>query len=866
MTASIVSRDPAPATMNVGTRAFVRASVAGEVLSPVVQSDVSVRISGVDAVVDGVVMPGFDASFATNSAFGVDVTIRSKQPMPSDAWQSVRVTAPGLDDGWSFRTAESIGPRLVGVSPAIGVDAQAGLPLVQFDVVDDTGPVPLRVVEQEVNDGVLSGSQLSSDEMDFRGTEGQLVDIAGTPAFIVSVIGPHIVVTTHSGGGTGLNVKLFRRHGLDVTIAGSRVVASGEVLPASGWTVSITEPNPGQRRVTAQRLAPSFGAGDRVDVDVRARDSTSSVENVSVLRTHFYVGDRTGPRVGGLAPAPGTRGLSVATTTQPVFDIIDRTSDVLLSSVNVFVDGVQAVTNGSAGGDFSTSTVASITDGRRVTLRKSTAWPAREVLISVRATDNAGNAMPECTWIWHFGATNETWTSDVAGGELVSDDVLRAVSFDLSRTSFAAPVERGHTGYAADGYWYEAGAKDAGRARATWATEAASSNRAARDEFPVSGHIVVTGGSWSILDAAGRMWARCVALGSGSNQDWSMAGGIGQALADVDFAADGPVVFLAAGAALIVVDFAQDRAWRMSAAGRTQSTGTVGTRNANQSGGAIDTSYAMSSSSSSFVRCTGVAFDGSWVAIAVRDALVEFVGNLDAVRTDIEAVRGPFTSQARAVVLPVSEVDGGSWARVRACWRAGNTLQPLLAVLTDSVGAARLLVCDWVNVFAYLQGEIAVHGAPLPVEQAQDCAHVVDEHGRWLTAVATSDRVVIAELTSGGSALSTIDDLSEVDLSLDTVSGGSVSCVELDRGFQADRGYVYVGAIGAGDGKAVRWRHQPATASLTGQLVTMSSGLPVRALSVLGSAELDRARYVRASMALLASDQSFVRASMEVSS
>lgn len=864
MTASIVSRDPAPASMNVGTRPFVRISLAGEVLSPVSRSDVSIVIGGVDVVVNGEVQAGFDVSISENSVFGVDVAVRAHQPFPSDAWQSVRVMVPGLDEGWSFRTAESIGPRLINVIPAVGVDAQPVFPVVQFDVVDDTGVVPLRVVEQEVNDGVLAGSQLSSDDMDFRGTEGQVVEIGGTPAFIVSVIGPHIVVTTHSGGGTGLNVKLFRRNGLDVTIAGARVVSSGEVVAGSGWQASVTEPNPGQRRVTAQKQTTPIANGSRVDVDVRARDSTTAVENVCVLRTHFYVGDRTGPRVGGVSPAPGTRGLSTATATQPVFDIVDRQSDVLLSSINVFVDGVQALTSGVAAGDFSTSTVAVIQGGYRVTLRKSTSWPAQEVLVCARASDRVGNVMPEVTWLWHFGATLESSTSNVVGGQLVSDDVVRVVAFDLGGTSFAKPDEREHTGYGFDGYWYDRGARDVGRARATWATESTSANRAARDTFPVSGYLVVTPGGWSVLDATGGLWARCAALSSGTSQDWSMAGGIGQALADGDVAVSAPALFLAAGPTVIVVDFTQDRAWRLSSAGRAQSTGRIGTRGVNQSGGDVDTSYAMADSPSAFSRCAGLVAGDSWLAVAVRDSQIELVGNIDGIKADIESERGPFTSQARTVLLPIADV--AAWARVRVLVRDVDKLQPLVAAFEDDDGAARLLVCDWVSVFAYLQPEIAVHGSPLPVEQARDVAHVVDEHGRWMVALATTTRVLLCELTADGSSISVVDDLSAADLSLDTVVGGTVSAVDIDRSFQATRGYVYAGALAVGDGKAVRWRHQPATASVTGRLVTMDSGTPVRSLSVLGAAEFDRARFVRASMALLASEQAFVLASMEVSS
>ncbi len=867
MTAAVTTRDPLPGALNVGTRAFIRASVAGDILLPIAKTDVSVIVAGVNAVLFGVAQPGFDATFTSNAGFGVDVSVRPRAALADNSWQSVRVMAPGIDDGWVFRTVEAGGPRLVFMTPARGEDSQPGYPRVQFDIVDDTGPVLQRTLEEESADGELAGSQLTSEGIDFRGTLGQLVEIAGTPAFIIAVIGPHIVVTTYSGGGSGLNVKLFKRHGLDVTIAGARVIAVGEIVAGSGWNATLTQPNAGQWRVVAQKTAAVFAAGDRIDINVVAQDANTQVDNVATLHSHFFVGDKAGPRVGNVLPAPGSRGLSAATSTQPVVDVVDRQSGVALASINVFVDGVQAVTNGVPSGDWSTTTVAVIAGGRRITLKKTTAWPnPHEVAVVVRASDAIGNAMPEATWLWHFGAMTETFTATVAGGELVNNDVVRVTAFDLSRSAFARPVELRHTGFAWDGYWYDAGTKNVNLARATWATEAASANRAARDEFPVSGHLVVAADSWSLLDAAGRMWARCSALVSGSAADWSMAGGIGQTLADGCVADELPVLFLASGPNVLTVDFVRDRAWRVNAAGRAQSTAFIATRSANQGGGAVDTEFLLSASTTAFSRIAGIAFGDTWLAMGVREAQLEIIGEIDDdARAAMESVRGPLAIQGNSVVLPVPGAVGGTWARVRCLHRGAARNEPLVVAYTTAAGDARLLVCDWLAVFGFLQGAIATIASPLPAaEAARDCDQVFDSDARWLVALATVDRVQILEVAGSGLSAVVIDDLTQTELTLNTVVGGQLSAVALGAGFAHARGYMFVATSALADGKAVRFRHQPATASPTGQIVTLASGVPVRSLAVLGEGLLARERFVRASMALLSSENRFVLASMVV--
>lgn len=867
MTATVDTHDPSNGAENIGLRPFITASVAGEILAPVTQNDVTLSLDGVLAIINGITQPGFDASFLANADFGVDVTVRARAPLSDDAWHSVRVQGPDLDYGWGFRTIEATAPRLISVSPALNEDAAPGYPLVQFDIVDDSHGVALRVLEEEADDGELSGSQITAG-VDFSGGVGKFVEIDGNPAFIIAVLGPNIAVTSHSGSGTGLNVKLYKRRGIDVTIGGARVIATGAVLDGSGWDASITETSPGRWQVVAQKIGDSIPAGTRVDIDVLAQDANEDVDNASRMRSHFYVGDVRGPRVALVTPTPGTRGLSTATTTQPEFDIVDSVSDVDQATINVYVDGVAAIVAGAAAGDFSTSMVVAIAGGFRVTLIKSTDWPGpHEVHVSVTASDLIGNELPEISWLWHFGDMDETFTADEAGGELVSDDVIRVVAFDFSQSSFARPADREHTGYAHDGKWYEAGAVSPDVEMASWFDEASGVNRSTRESFPISGYLVVAADSWSILDASGRMWMRCSAFGSGSVANWSLAGGVSQALTDGAVAEDLPVFFLAAGVNLIVVDFTSDKGYRSTAGGLAASVLTIDARDSDNAAGAIiDTGTLLTDSATAFARVSGVAFARSWIVVGARDANLEMVGIVDSdTRDAIIEARGalPNSNLNKGVVLPIAAAAGATWARVRMSHRGFDGIEPMIAGFTAS-GAARVTTADWLAVYAYLQGAMATIASPLPSEDLKDIDQTFDEDGNWIMAAGTTERALLLDVADNGLAAVVLDDLSLADLTLDTVASGELSSVGLGEGFALDRGYLFAAATAVADGKVVRFRHQPASHSATGQITTLASGAPVRALAVLGEGLLGHERFVRAHMTLTALSESYVRAHMSV--
>lgn len=72
--------------------------------------------------------------------------------------------------------------------------------------------------------------------------------------------------------------------------------------------------------------------------------------------------------------------------------------------------------------------------------------------------------------------------------------------FQRDADSFFSPVALAHTGFAADGYHYTAGAKNQTQ-QASWFTESLNATRGPLPEFPTQALVIVNRASLAILDA-----------------------------------------------------------------------------------------------------------------------------------------------------------------------------------------------------------------------------------------------------------------------------------------------------------------------------------------------------------------------------
>lgn len=231
MTISIINQDPPPDAIDISGQPFVRFSLtSNDPLVPVIQAQINVSYGGRAFFVSGQIQPGLEATIEANAGLGFDITMR--QELPTDGWVDVDVDVGSFSESWKFRTGDRVGPRAISIVPTPFTDNVSTTPVVTFSIVDDSpGHVPvLRVIEQSSSDGELSASQLHSDTIDFRRALGRILTVDKPPvteARVVLVLGPHDVVLETSGGVSGADVELFSERGLDVWVAGERVIHNG---------------------------------------------------------------------------------------------------------------------------------------------------------------------------------------------------------------------------------------------------------------------------------------------------------------------------------------------------------------------------------------------------------------------------------------------------------------------------------------------------------------------------------------------------------------------------------------------------------------------------------------------------------------
>lgn len=832
--------DPADGASMIGPRPFIRFSVTGSVMDPVSIGVINVFVDGAVAVVNGVAQPKFKFKATANSLFGWDIAVRADFPLTFSDAHNVKVTALGQEVEWEFMVVDGIGPRLLNMSPANGADGMTAFPLISFDISDVDGDVPLRTVHVESDVGSLSGSEITATDIDFRGMEGRLCEIDGNLATIAAVTTNDTAVTTYSGSGSGLNVKVFDVTGVDVVIDGVEVVKFGEVVDSGLWSTTVTTPVAGSVHVEARRINQPFDEGKVVSVDVRAKDDDVDVRNVSILSSSFVIGDSRGPSISELVPVPGSRLL--ADDEEIVFKVTDMDSGIDDSTLEVSINGVLAISSGTAVGDFATSSIVDIVGGVEVTLTKSTDWDSGEVVVYVSASDRVGNKMTPVTFTYNFIYAGREIDISVIDGQLVDDETIRVIGFDFSDSSFVDPVELLHTGYAFDGRWYQRGAMDSDVALASWASEASSVDRSTRLSFPVSGQIIVTSGSWSIVDAAGAMWMRCKALVSAGSGDWSGAGSPARTLADAAMARTRPLLSLACGKGVIVIDFTADAMHLTDIVGRSTGTGGVGQRNSNQSGGSVDTAFAMvDDDETSQVTAVTVLSDDSWVAAVGRGGRLEFTSNAsDSDKALVSEARGlEVTGAMKTVAVAIDNV--GSWKRVKMDHGDLSVVQKITACFEgESSSEAVVIVGDWLAIFAYLSPRYRQH--TVSASPAKDVDQLTTEFNDWLIALATSVDVSIHKVEDNFE-MSSVNDFDIVDLGLDSIADIAVSSVSVDKGSDLQSGHVYVSGISPVAGKIARFDFVPSGGSAT----EVATGARFSSVDVIGRMKSRESRYIRSS-------------------
>jgi hypothetical protein len=786
------------------------------------RATVNVWFNGAQVVSGGEAVDG-RSSVTANGLSGFDIVIVPVEPLSADETCTVRVTADdtlsssSVDGSWTFSTVEDLGPRVnhASTSPAPGSNPSTSPPTITIVVSDAVAsdddfvissanaeyapPAPIGPAPAPANQIWFSATGPNTG-LSFRGAEGRRILISpGQWRTIVSVQGD--TLATYDGAqatGTNVTATVYRRAGLDVVVDGVTVVLTGQPVD---WGAVVT-PVAGGMQVTVTPPTP-WPDGSRVPVFVRAADGDG---DVSELAYDFLVGQAQGPVVSNISPAQGTRGLPVGPG--PTSDLAFRVtsaSGVALASVNVLVDGVAAVTAGTGVGTYAASTLTPISGGYDVVLKNSVAYAdGRIVHVDVSCADTVSRPGERRVWSVQFGEAAGSVSATQAGGEIPSDAVVRVCAYDLSASAFCRPAEMGHTGYAADGYWYEQGTRT--QDVASWFTELG--------QFPAGGQLVVMSGHWALLPAlASAPWAQCQQLVSG---DWNMAGKSTSPLLDGDFSPRNARFALASALGVVVVDFAADRATLIDDSGRMTGAWGISQRAINQASGDIDGQVALDASA-----CQRLALDGDVIVVCQAAAL--------------SVVRG---DESR------SQAYSTSWSRARVD-------EQVFAVAYNDLGQGAVEIWSLDGFFAGTgMSELYddVSSPAIPAAEVND----IDIRGRALFAASDAEVTVIDRQNASAASYS------QADLGL--TGTGNVSAVSSMPGTEPGYGYFYAGSDGPG--RVTRFRiHWPSEPS---RAVTVSDGVPVSSLSAFGSVDDNGSRFLRLAMRVVGDLQAFVNSSMNV--
>lgn len=838
MTLTIDQSFPAPGAVDVSPSVSVSFSLVTDD-QPVDRLTLNVWVDGRHLIVDG--QPGPGSRLQSSGLGGFDVVAATNRRLPDQQVVEVRVVADDtsaaspIDVSWTFTVADSRGPVIDSAEPTPGSITPLSPTSLFITLADPgTGNDPVPVLQDFVANPanlqfVRVGETTAQNQIEFDpaggqgfvGREGQLIEVnsgldVGKRRVITSVQGPGLA--TYGNGpvdqllGSAESVTVFDDKGLDVVVDGVRVIHSGfpdQDAVDAGWSANVNVVPPKLEILISPPVL--WNIGDRVSVFIHAADASGQVSDISYF---FDVGDTQGPRVINVVPEEGTRGISVNPTPDSdiQFDVISALT-VNTSTLNVEVNGVPAITAGVGVGDWAGSTVTNVDASReRVVLKRSTPYTDGEIVfIDINVDDNQGNPGERRILRMHFGAADGTSAVNTTLG---GTDIVRVISYDLNETSFARPEELNHTGYAWDGFWYNAGNRST--KVASWFTELGA--------FPLAGSIVVTAANgWAIIRPQDPgPWMTCAPITSPA---WSMADN--STLVDADFGPD--AVLALAGSNVLVVDFTRDRVERYNSAGRTYGLGTISQRNSNQAGGASNVAYAIPLGPYQAMSCVRSQRDfvlalGSTGELTV---LQEVSAELDTTLRGREQIN---------VVPPrvVTRSAPGTWKRIRLGHLEDAANLTAMVVAYNDAGQGQIELWDWFQFLLTGPSVLAFFDdASSPALTATEIKDLDISHTPEHLAIAAAmvgEIVLLDWDIDAQSASAQVFD--ETTLGLAGVASAVMSAVALEPGFTPGHGHIYAAVSAPADGRVNQFRvHSPGGAN---RFIELASGQPFTTIAAIG--------------------------------
>lgn len=412
-------------------------------------SSIDVDINAIPILANGVFAPGVIGTIAPiPNGYAVGFTPASplpyNQPITVNYYVQDLAAIFNITTGsWSFSTEQdTTGPVISGQSPAASSTGIAVSSPVSFQAVDPETGVLLSSVNLTINGSpaVTSGSVQSG----FAGSVtsipgGWIVSATPTTPFTsfstVSVLAsasndttpsiqttsswsfqcadvdaPTITIGSPSSGASGVPVTTsisftlnddvgIDNTSINVSVDDVSAIIMGVFQPGFSGTISP----PGTSVTVSITPAVPFASFQAVAVDVVAQDNAS---NTSTLSWSFQCLDTVAPVLDQPLPADGS--VDVPHNSAIYFRVLDAQSGVNTSSIDVFLNSVQVVTDGVyASGYF--GSIDPIPGGVEVHVHQVASFSSYEVVaISAYAEDNTGNSD---TIAWSFRTLDDVLPS-----------------------------------------------------------------------------------------------------------------------------------------------------------------------------------------------------------------------------------------------------------------------------------------------------------------------------------------------------------------------------------------------------------------------------------------------------------------------
>jgi len=764
---------PAPAESNVYPFTGIDFNIISDSF-PVNLSTLNVSISNYSAVALGQPTAAWSNSTITQNDFGgYNIKLKFDEYLSSDTPYSVIVNCYDTD-GVSFNASWS------------------------FTIGDFQWPILNKITPKEFSDNIASGQVITFEVVDINGAS-------------------------------------IDEDTLNIWIRSKHIVKDGvENLPLlMQYNSTLVAPNVLQVQITPVVLQ---WTEDYNYVQVYCKDGAG---NKCDILFYYRAGDKTPPVIDDLNPKRESFGLSNSTSLS--FYVYDKITGVDLNTIVVTVNSAPAIVNGVPVGQFSSSTLTPTASGYSVTINNSSTYTdGKLTTVVIQADDNNGNTVRYAYWV-HIGTlqiTSSKNDSDVDeyGHNRFLNNTLSIAKISSENSSFHNPDLMAHTGYAYDGLYYTVGRYRPDIAPASWSIEGPGTNRGDIVPFPASCYAITSNGGWSIVESHGdeyNMWMKCPidpGITATTYVEWSMAGN--HAPGPVKCMFDDGKLFVLSDR-VYIVDFTQDKAFKIDEYGLQESTGNISSRQENQDGNNYNFNYrnyqppfaVFTDGSYAFMRDVRRPHY-SWIVATVYTNYISHVGlasKQTAARLNIQPgiIRSHVKTDGWIPDFIDITLDNGV-AHSLMVVHQGSTYKLVVAPFASLLKSSK-------SQFYPSSPYIVLYSIGTPIIAWDNYVH----GNRLYVALATDTSIKLIRVVTGDYSNVVTSSIPIANLGL-SVLGASISKVSLEHniGASLSEGIIHVAADNGVLGEIVRYDIENDSA------ISLYSGIKAKSLVSVGSSEV----------------------------